>query len=81
LLLKGHERPITDVKYNRDGDMIFLSSKDSSVSVWWTDNGERIGTYDGHNGAIFSIDINRAPFIAFVTLSGLFVLFAIAALF
>jgi len=59
LLLKGHERPISDVKYNRDGDMLFISSKDSTVSVWWTDNGERIGTYEGHNGAIFSIDVNQ----------------------
>jgi len=59
LLLKGHERPVTDIKYNSDGDMIFVASKDSSVSVWWTENGERIGTYEGHNGAINSIDINR----------------------
>lgn len=54
---------MTDLKYNRDGDMLFIASKDSSVSVWWTDNGERIGTYDGHNGAIFSIDIDRTMII------------------
>jgi translation initiation factor 3 subunit I len=57
LLLKGHERPITDVKFNVDGDMIFISSKDSGISVWWTDTGERIGTYDGHSGACWMIDV------------------------
>jgi len=59
LLLKGHERPVSDVKYNTDGDLIFVASKDQSVSVWWTENGERIGTYEGHNGAIMSLDVNR----------------------
>jgi len=59
LLLKGHERPVSDLKYNFDGDLIFVASKDASVSVWWTENGERIGTFDGHNGAINSIDVNR----------------------
>jgi len=26
---------------------------------FWADNGERIGTYEGHTGAIYSIDVNR----------------------
>jgi len=26
--------------------------------VWYTSNGERLGTYDGHNGAIFDFDVD-----------------------
>eukprot|EP01123_Difflugia_compressa_P002060 TRINITY_DN12782_c0_g1_i1.p1 TRINITY_DN12782_c0_g1~~TRINITY_DN12782_c0_g1_i1.p1 ORF type:complete len:350 (-),score=52.08 TRINITY_DN12782_c0_g1_i1:34-1083(-) len=56
-----HDKPLTDIKYNHDGDMLFTAAKvkDSSIHAWWADNGERIGTYDGHNGAIFSIDVDR----------------------
>jgi translation initiation factor 3 subunit I len=56
-----HEKPLTDIKYNADGDLLFTSAKvkEGSISVWWADSGERIGTYDGHDGAIFSIDVNR----------------------
>lgn len=61
LVLKGHERPITFVKYNRDGDILFTTSKDKgsmAVTAWWTDNGERMGTYEGHNGAVWGCDVN-----------------------
>lgn len=104
LLLKGHTRPIADLKYNADGDIIFIASKDQSISAWyppssppflsplsilhtactfhttnspailrslhffswvililirrWTDNGERIGTYEDHTGSLWCIDIS-----------------------
>ena len=47
-LLQGHERSLTQIKYNRDGDLLFSTSKDKSVSVWFIDNGERLGTFEGH---------------------------------
>ncbi|CAG2109528.1 unnamed protein product [Medioppia subpectinata] len=56
--LHGHERAITQIKYNREGDLLFSSSKDSTPNVWYTINGERLGTFDGHNGAVWSIDPN-----------------------
>uniref|UniRef100_A0A6V2RRW4 Eukaryotic translation initiation factor 3 subunit I n=1 Tax=Heterosigma akashiwo TaxID=2829 RepID=A0A6V2RRW4_HETAK len=56
ILLKGHERSITKVLYNRDGDLIFTASKDSVPSVWYSENGERIGTYHGHVGAVWDLD-------------------------
>lgn len=57
LMLHGHERSITQVRYNRDGDLLFTSSKDSKPNVWWSINGERLGTFDGHNGAVWCFDI------------------------
>jgi translation initiation factor 3 subunit I len=51
-LLKGHERSITQVKYNADGDLIFTASKDSKPTAWFSDTGERFGTY----GTTISID-------------------------
>lgn len=58
LLLKGHERALTQVKYNREGDLIFSVAKDRSASVWYSFNGERLGTFEGHEGTIWTIDID-----------------------
>ncbi|TYJ41377.1 hypothetical protein E1A91_A03G017100v1 [Gossypium mustelinum] len=59
ILMKGHERPLTFLKYNRDGDLLFSCTKDHTPTVWFADNGERIGTYRGHNGAVWSCDVSR----------------------
>jgi len=59
ILLKGHERSITWLKYNREGDLIFTTSKHPTFAVWYTDNGERLGTYEGHTGAVWSVDVDR----------------------
>ncbi|KAL0435229.1 UNVERIFIED_CONTAM: Eukaryotic translation initiation factor 3 subunit I [Sesamum radiatum] len=59
ILMKGHERPITFLKYNRDGDILFSCGKDHNPTVWFADNGERLGTYRGHKGAVWSCDISR----------------------
>ena len=58
-LLKGHERSITFLKYNHEGDLLFSCSKDNRVCVWRASTGERIGTYEGHTGAIWGVDISR----------------------
>ena len=60
LIIQGHERPLTMVKYNREGDLLFSTGKDHTPSVWYSDNGERIGTYDGHNGTVWCLDVNCA---------------------
>jgi translation initiation factor 3 subunit I len=57
-LLQGHERSLTQIKYNRDGDLLFSTSKDKSVSVWFIDNGERLGTFEGHQGSVWGVDPN-----------------------
>jgi len=56
--LSAHTRPITRVRINRDGDLCFSTSKDGKAMVWYCSNGERLGTYDGHNGAIFDFDVD-----------------------
>ncbi|KMZ72360.1 putative Eukaryotic translation initiation factor 3 subunit [Zostera marina] len=59
ILLKGHERPLTFLKYNREGDLLFSCAKDNTPTVWFADNGERLGTYRGHNGAVWCCDVTR----------------------
>ena len=58
ILLTGHERPLTQVKYNREGDLIFSVAKDQHACVWYSSNGERLGTYDGHKGTVWSVDVS-----------------------
>jgi WD40 repeat protein len=85
ILLKGHERSITYVKYNREGDLIFTCAKDHKPNVWFSSNGERLGlhlvvsicrcfslshavlfpcansgTFNGHEGAVWALDVNFA---------------------
>lgn len=55
--VKCHERPITDLKFNKDGDLLFTSSKDSTCTVIHTD-GTPLGTYSGHDGSIFTISLS-----------------------
>eukprot|EP00898_Chlorokybus_atmophyticus_P006720 jgi/Chlat1/7049/Chrsp56S06718 len=59
ILCKGHERPLTFVKYNREGDLVFSCAKDHNPTAWYSDTGERIGTYKGHNGAVWCCDLTR----------------------
>ncbi|KAF5445308.1 hypothetical protein F2P56_034368 [Juglans regia] len=59
ILMKGHERPLTFLKYNLDGDILFSCAKDHTPTVWFADNGERLGTYRGHNGAVWCCDVSR----------------------
>ncbi|AET40336.1 translation initiation factor eIF3 subunit i Ecym_5599 [Eremothecium cymbalariae DBVPG len=59
IMMMGHERSITQVKYNREGDLIFSCGKDAVASVWYSVNGERLGTLeDGHMGILWSIDVD-----------------------
>lgn len=58
ILLQAHTRPLTKVKYNAEGDLLFTASKDPTVSVWWSANGERLGTLNGHTGAVWTLDVS-----------------------
>lgn len=54
----GHERSLTQIKFNTEGDLLFSCSKDHVINVWFSHNGERLGTYDGHNGTVWTIDVD-----------------------
>ncbi|KAG7245214.1 hypothetical protein INR49_023780 [Caranx melampygus] len=62
ILLQGHERSITQIKYNREGDLLFSVAKDTVANVWYSVNGERLGTYNGHTGAVWCVDCDCIPF-------------------
>jgi hypothetical protein len=57
-LLKGHERPLTQVKYNREGDLFVSCAKNLYPCLWLAEDGTRLGTYEGHNGAVWTCDIS-----------------------
>lgn len=57
-MLHGHERSITQIKYNREGDLLFSAAKDQTPNVWYSINGERLGSFVGHGGAVWCIDVN-----------------------
>lgn len=58
ILLSGHERSLNQIKFNKDGDLLFSVAKDKIVCAWWSANGERLGTYNGHQGAIWTVDVS-----------------------
>ena len=60
LMLISHERSITQIKYNLDGDLLFSVSKSPPAMVWRTDTGMRIGTYEiGEKASIYCLDISN----------------------
>jgi len=56
----GHERSLTQIKFNAEGDLLFSCSKDHVINVWFSHNGERLGTYDGNNGTVWTLDVDGA---------------------
>ncbi|VDD84117.1 unnamed protein product [Mesocestoides corti] len=58
ICLRGHERAVTQVLYNREGDLIFTAGKNPTPSVWFSQNGERLGTFNGHIGVIWCLDVD-----------------------
>jgi translation initiation factor 3 subunit I len=57
LIIHGHKRPLTQVKFNLDGDLLFTSSKDAQLCVWSSKTGKHIGSFEGHGGAVSSFDV------------------------
>ncbi|KAG2381912.1 hypothetical protein C9374_005704 [Naegleria lovaniensis] len=59
LNLHAHLKPVSWLKFSREGDLLFVSSKDQSVSVWYTSNGQLLGTFK-ISGAVNCIDVNAS---------------------
>lgn len=59
ILLQAHTRSLTKVVYNHEGDLLFSASKDDKPNLWRTSNGERVGSYNGHSGTVWSLDVTR----------------------
>jgi hypothetical protein len=53
-------RPLTFLRYNAEGDLLVTCAKDHTPNLWYADDGERIGTYSGHNGAVWTCDLTGA---------------------
>ncbi|EAN94173.1 putative eukaryotic translation initiation factor 3 subunit 2 [Trypanosoma cruzi] len=58
LALHGHMKPVTMIKFNREGDLLFSTAKEPNISVWYTKTGERLGVFNGHS-AIAACDVNN----------------------
>lgn len=56
--MQGHERSLNQIKYTKDGDILFSVAKDKVACAWYTSNGERLGTYTGHQGALWTVDVS-----------------------
>ena len=57
LVLKGHSKPIKDLQFNRDNDLLFSASTDRYITLWSSEYGERIGTYL-HDAAVYTMSID-----------------------
>ncbi|KAF2069870.1 hypothetical protein CYY_008810 [Polysphondylium violaceum] len=53
-----HEKPITQLLFNREGDLLFVAAKDKLVSLWYTSTGERIGSYTC-GGAVYAMGVSQ----------------------
>jgi translation initiation factor 3 subunit I len=70
ILLRGHEKPISVVKFNFDGDLLFTGAKEKRVNLWYSISGERIGSYDT-KAAVMTLDVtNDSSILAVGTLLG-----------
>lgn len=56
-MLQGHTRPVTWLTWNRDGNLLFTCGKDKKVCVWSFPEGECLGNYEGHGGAVWACSV------------------------
>lgn len=57
-LLRGHTKPITVVKFNFDGDLLFTGSGEKVVNLWYANSGERIGSFEP-KAAVRTLDVTN----------------------
>jgi len=59
LALHGHMKPVTQIRFNADGDLLFSVAKEGKACVWYTKTGELLGTFDCVK-AVSGCDVNRS---------------------
>ncbi|CAD7704107.1 unnamed protein product [Ostreobium quekettii] len=56
-VVQGHSRPVTWVVYNREGDLLVTCARDKEVCLWFQEDGTRLGSFQGHDGVVYTADI------------------------
>ncbi len=56
--LAGHEAEVTDVALSADGALLVSASRDGTLRVWRTADGELIQELSGHSDVVHSVDIS-----------------------
>ena len=74
IIISCHTRPVSIVRFNKDGDLFFTGSLDGLVTVFWTDPVERLGTFKSE-GAVKSLSVsdNSKVIIIGSAINGIFV--------
>lgn len=44
--------------------------QDSNINLWWADNGVRAGSFDGHNGVVWTVDMTCERSVAAAAAAG-----------
>lgn len=60
--MSGFERPVSRVRYNLDGDLLFASGKEKHILSWRGEQPQPLGAYLGHTGAVNDFDIQDDSF-------------------
>lgn len=70
IVVKGHSRPLTQLKFNREGDLFFSTGRDGLVNVYYSENGDMLGTFQS-KGAAYSVDIDPTTTFVVSSTSGM----------
>lgn len=61
--IKGHMGPVTDMCFIENDTILITASMDHSLAKWEVGNGNRLGTFHGHNGPVLCMTITPKNWI------------------